>query len=50
MTKPRPPSPDCFFVEKAYHGQLAGAQAVLVTDHTEVSGAQLDVVLLLTAE
>lgn len=35
--KPRPPSPDCFFVEKAYHGQLAGAQAVLVTDHTEAS-------------
>ena len=28
---------DCFFVQKAYYGQLAGAQAVLVTDHTEVS-------------
>ena len=29
---------DCFFVQKAYYGQLAGAQAVLVTDHTEASG------------
>lgn len=27
---------DCFFVQKAYYGQLAGAQAVLVTDHTDV--------------
>lgn len=26
---------DCFFVEKAYHAQLAGARAVIISDHTQ---------------
>lgn len=35
---PPPPCADCYFVQKAMHGQRAGAQAVVVTDHTEVGG------------